>query len=157
MNEVQDRVDGQLGSIPQQKWEAELDRRRIAHSPTRGSASGFRNFTNEYDKIHGDTIMIHQGRVMRIDVKGRFVTRESILSFRGEYYVIYDSSNESAKEAYVISPGVLRDITKNWPLDYWELSAHKNKGRKEPGISFSRLSPIIDQGMGMKLGEFLNL
>ena len=112
------------------------------------------NYTPLFDKLHGDRIIVLHGQLARVDVKGGAIAKSSINWFRGEYFVIFETSFESAKEAYVFEPRVFKDLIKNHPdeKDLW----YNTLESKSPGLFYSRVKQLIKKGYGIPLEEFLS-
>jgi len=120
-----------VGLIPEKKFEDLC----IEHGVVFVSTKKFHGWKPVLDLVHGDYLILIIRNILRIDVKGGSISKESILNFKGDYFVIFENSNESALEGLVFNPTLLRELIKGWKdkdFDVMPLSG-------EPGILYSRL------------------
>lgn len=128
-----------IGLIPAKKLEERCIQNRIPYISTRE----IKGWTNLLDKILGDYILIVHTSGIFIDVKGGAISKESILNFKGNYFVIFENSNESASEGLIFTPKVLKDLIFEKPDKYFDAMALSG----EPGILYSRLIQLKDQAI----------
>ena len=125
-----------IGLIPEKKFETKCIQNRIVYVSTRK----FEGWTNLLDKINGDYLLLIHNKLLKIDVKGGAISKESILNFVGDYFVIFENSNESASEGLVFTPRVLKNLIFEKPDKYFDAMALSG----EPGILYSRLIQLKD-------------
>jgi len=111
----------------------------------------FINWNDNFDLLYGDYFIFLINPIYRdfkIDVKGGSVTKRSIDNFKGNYYVIYENSNGSAKTALVFNSRFLKDLINKPNFKFDEMLSH------DRGIFYSRLYQIKNNAI--ELNEFIN-
>jgi hypothetical protein len=120
-----------VGTISEKKFEERCQQNKIVYVSTKV----LNGWTPQFDLINGDEIIFIKDKIARVDVKGGALGRHSMMNFRGEYFVIYENSNESAKNGLVFGPSVIRTLTSNMKDKDFDAMAFSG----EQGILYSRL------------------
>lgn len=146
-----------IGDISEKKFENQCVENKINFVSTKN----FNGWTNDFDKINGDYIIISSknNRIFRIDVKGGAISKDSIEEFKGDFFVIYENSNKSGISGLVFASSFLKTLIKDFKLSDFDVLIYS----KDPGILFSRLKSYVDvnsdynsfRGSVMKIDDFL--
>lgn len=136
----------EIGAIAEKKFEERCNQNRVVYSRLRN----FNNWTNVLDKVNGDYVLLVYNKFIRIDVKGGAISLESILRFKGDYFVIFENSNESASEGLVFNPVVLKNLVTGKKKEYFDSLALSN----QPGILYSRLIQLKNNAAVSTISHF---
>jgi GGDEF domain-containing protein len=128
-----------VGSVYENNFKNLCTEYKITWFPT----SEFRNWSNTLDKIYGDIFLFVFGQIIKIDVKGGSISKESIQNFKGEYFVIFKNSTTS--EGLVFEASFLRDLIRKMK-DY---NFEPLSGSCEPGIAYKRLEQYKDNAISI--------
>jgi len=120
-----------VGLIPEKKFEDLC----IEHGVVFVSTKKFHGWKPVLDLVHGDYLILTPKNILKIDVKGGSISKKSILGFQGDYFFIFENSNESASDGFVLDPVLVKGLIEGWKDKDFDIMAFSG----DLGISYSRL------------------
>jgi len=124
-----------IGDNNCEKFESKCRSKNIIYLSTKNAYK----WSSDFDLRHGDYIIFPKDLIIRVDVKGGGISQRSLESFIGEYFILYESSNENFLNGIVINASKLKQLKFNY-----------NQGMKlsgDNGIQYPQIISAQHQGI----------